>query len=259
MNQDNSTITTRVQREKEAHDESAVGECNARLQHRFEHVFECPNSRRAELYFDEAVKSVAAVPGSCALDYGCSSGWYSKNLKNLGFAKIYGIDISTKAIEEAHERFSKVGDFAVMDAHHTTFADKYFDLVVGRAILHHLDFETALTEICRILRPGGKAVFFEPLRDNPAAKFIRWLTPQARTKDELPLSAEQIRWANKVFGNEHHLFVGLVSVGIGLGSSLISKNPNNLALRLADRADTRIAQGPLKYWMRYVVLVWEKQ
>ena len=253
-----ATVNTRVKREQAAYDETDVLENNAKLQRRFSHVFQCPNTLKAEKYFEEEVKKSNRGAGSRALDYGCSSGWYSKKLKDWGFSEINGIDISTKAIQEAHDRYSDIGKFEVMDAHRTTFPNNHFDLVVGRAILHHLDFETAIKEIHRILKPGGRVLFVEPLRDNPVGKFIRWLSPGTRTKDELPLSVKQIKWADGVFGRQKHRFFGLVSVGLGLGSSLVSKNPNNIALRIADFTDNTIAKSPAKYWMRQAVLVWEK-
>jgi hypothetical protein len=131
-------------------------------------------------------------------------------------------------------------------------------VVCGRAILHHLDFEAAIEEIGRLLRPGGIAFFPEPLGDNPASKLIRAVTPKARTKDELPLSQRQIEWADSQFRKSNHQFFGLTSAGLGLFTSLTPMPANNALLRLADRLDLRIANSPLKYWMRLVLLVWHK-
>ncbi len=39
--------------------------------------------------------------------------------------------------------------------------------VLGKQILHHLDMTQAVPEIARVLRPGGRAVFLEPLIHNP--------------------------------------------------------------------------------------------
>jgi SAM-dependent methyltransferase len=50
-----------------------------------------------------------------------------------------------------------------LNAEELLFEDQQFDLVVGAAILHHLfDPEKALSETCRVLKPGGIALFFEP-------------------------------------------------------------------------------------------------
>jgi hypothetical protein len=41
-------------------------------------------------------------------------------------------------------------------------------------------------------------------------------------------------------------------------SSFLFKNPDNALMRGAHGLDLVVAQTPLKYWMRCVVLVWEK-
>jgi SAM-dependent methyltransferase len=51
-----------------------------------------------------------------------------------------------------------------MDATRDLYVEESFDLVVGAAILHHLiNPEDALRAGLRALRPGGHAIFFEPL------------------------------------------------------------------------------------------------
>ena len=53
--------------------------------------------------------------------------------------------------------------FLVGDAHHTPFPDPpCLTTFSGMAPCHHLDLEGALSEIARVLKPGGKAVFQEP-------------------------------------------------------------------------------------------------
>ena len=52
-----------------------------------------------------------------------------------------------------------------------------FDAVLGKQILHHLDLGVAIPEIVRVLRPGGRAVFLEPLIHNPLLEGYRRLTP----------------------------------------------------------------------------------
>ncbi len=47
------------------------------------------------------------------------------------------------------------------------FKDNHFDVIYGCSILHHLDVDTGLQEIHRILRPGGLLVLSEPNLINP--------------------------------------------------------------------------------------------
>lgn len=246
----------RVQREAEAYNEGDVLQESTRLQRRFWHVFECPNTLYLEDYFRKIIAQ--QTPGATVLDYGCYNGHFVDVLLQYHPKKVVGIDISDTGIAEAKAHFGQQADFFVMDAHKTDFEDNSFDFVVGRAILHHLDWETAITEIGRILKPGGYAAFIEPLGDNPMAKLLRYLTPKARTLDELPLSKSQIKQADHIIGGSHHRFGNLISVPLAMATSLIAKRPDNWLLKGTDVVDRLVASTPLKYWMRTVVLVWQK-
>jgi SAM-dependent methyltransferase len=135
------------------------------------------------------------------------------------------------------------------------FPDDSFDLVVGRAILHHLNLDQAVGEIHRVLRREGKAVFIEPLGDNPGAKLLRFMTPRARTRDEKPLTGSDIRRLDADFSRSSHYFLGLVSVPLAMLTSLA---PDSTPLCVADRVDQWLAHTPLRYWMRQVILIWHK-
>ena len=145
--------------------------------------------RNGELteYYDPAGKDV--------LDFGCGPGYLTKYLIDRGAVSVTGIDVSEGEIEQARERAREDGlqdrsNFLVADAHATGFADDSFDLIVGDSILHHLDLHVALVELRRILRPGGRAVFLEPMWHNPLLRLGRALTPSARTPDEHPLTVD---------------------------------------------------------------------
>jgi hypothetical protein len=98
----------------------------------------------------------------------------------------------------------------------------------------------------------------EPLRGNPVAKLYRALTPKARTVDETPLSAAQICFGDQMFGPGRHFFANLVSVPVGVVSSLLTRSPYNRAMGMANLVDRALTRTALRYWMRVVVLTWEK-
>ena len=62
-------------------------------------------------------------------------------------------------------------------AHAVPLPDNAVDLVLGHAVLHHLDLELAAREVFRVLRPGGRAVFKEPIRNSRLIRAIRPLIP----------------------------------------------------------------------------------
>jgi hypothetical protein len=109
-----------------------------------------------------------------------------------------------------------------------------------------------------VLAPGGVAAFVEPLRGNPLLALARLMTPRARTRDELPLSSAQLRFADHVFGSSRHLFFNLLSVPAGMMSSILFPNPDNVLMRAADRVDRVLANTPARYWMRSAILAWRK-
>jgi SAM-dependent methyltransferase len=252
----NEPSTERAARERQAYDDGTVWTENDRLHRRFGHVFSGPNSVRAEDLF--AARLAEWSRGADVLDYGCWQGHLAGRIVALGARSVTGIDISGESIAVARQVHGDRVDFQVMNGAKMTFPDATFDLVVGRAILHHLDFEQAVCEIHRVLRPGGRALFVEPLLGNPAARLFRTLTPRARTRDERPLSRAQITGADRLFGGAEHGFFGLVSVFVGVASTRLASRPDNWAMRAADRADRRIAATPFRYWMRQAVLAWRK-
>jgi hypothetical protein len=62
----------RVEREKASYDSGDVYRASSALQTRFHHVFECPNSQRAEHYYITSIEKYAL--GKDLLDIGCYTG-----------------------------------------------------------------------------------------------------------------------------------------------------------------------------------------
>ena len=126
------------------------------------------------------------------LDYGCGIGSSLRKVVEFSPKKITGIDISEVSIKKAKEvskENSKI-ELLVDNCEKTRFQNNSFDVVYGTGILHHLNLEICLSEIFRVLRPGGKFLFIEPLGTNPLINLYRKLTPQSRSIDEHPLVEE---------------------------------------------------------------------
>jgi SAM-dependent methyltransferase len=146
-----------------------------------------------EKYLVEISKRFA---GADILEYGCGPHTYATSAARGGAKSVLGIDISDTAIETSRERCRKSLEstpdllqkvtYERMNAEALTIKDASFDLVFGTAILHHLDLEKSFNEINRVLRPGGQAVFLEPLGHNPFINWYRNRTPELRTPDEHP-------------------------------------------------------------------------
>jgi SAM-dependent methyltransferase len=144
------------------------------------------------------------------LEYGCGPGNFVFKLAKAG-ARVTGIDISPVAIDQAKAKAAEMDiadiQFRVMDAENITLPNNSFDLIFGTSILHHLNIETAYSELARLLRKGGTAIFIEPLGHNPLINLYRRLTPQMRTSDEHPLFVSDLDLAKQYFATlEPHYF-----------------------------------------------------
>ncbi|MBU25776.1 MAG: methyltransferase type 11 [Gammaproteobacteria bacterium] len=236
-------LKERVAREKVQHDEDGVLERSFELKGRFPHVMNSPTMRRCDADENAVYEN---LHGKRVLDLGCGFGQKSIFMAGLG-ATVSGIDIAENYICQARESAADAGvsdkcTFAEMDAHSLAFEDDTFDLVVGRAIIHHLDLPVSLLEIKRVLKPGGRAMFVEPLGENPMLKLFRKLTPAARTIDEKPLYKRDLNWIAKHF-NVASRYYGLLSAPAAMVTSvLLRPYPNNPVLRVTDWAE-RILQG----------------
>lgn len=180
------TETERYQRETEFHDRTFAEHSRAEVR-RFYSITAA--SRR--FYRDLITTS---CEGRQVLEYGCGPGSYAFDLAERG-AHVIGVDISPVAIELARKNASDRGldvTFTVMNAESLDFADGSFDLVCGSAILHHLDMARGLAEVRRVLKPGGRAVFLEPLGHNPLINWYRRRTPHLRSVDEHPLRMDDL-------------------------------------------------------------------
>lgn len=73
------------------------------------------------------------------------------------------------------------------------FDDASFDIVYGANMLHHVDIEACLDEVRRVLRPGGRAAFWDPVKYNPVIEVYRRLASGVRTEDEHPLQVRDLQ------------------------------------------------------------------
>jgi SAM-dependent methyltransferase len=154
------------------------------------------------------------------------------------------INISQAELEIGRTRAATLGmacDFRKMDAHNLEFDDNSLDVVFGVAILHHIEFPRAMREIHRVLREHGKILFVEPLRHNPVARTVRWLTPHARTPDELPLGRPELRLISRNFEVNNYYSEMLTVIGAVVAQAFFT-TPVNALTKFCNRADDLLAR-----------------
>lgn len=96
-------------------------------------------------------------PGARVLEVGCGQGHLTRALAAQG-VDIIGIDANPNAPEIAGN-----GLVRFMNAESLDFENDSFDVVISVHALEHIpDLDSALSEIARVLKPGGEAVHIYP-------------------------------------------------------------------------------------------------
>ena len=102
------------------------------------------------------------------LDVGTGSGLQLKVIHEMEpTVELYGIDLSLEAIKVAARNLRAMEvDLRVEGIEDTSFDDKFFDIITCNASMSYWqNLPGCFNEIYRILKPGGRAVLFEP-REN---------------------------------------------------------------------------------------------
>lgn len=125
-------------------------------------------------------------PGMRALDFGCGPGTISVGLADAVHpGELHGIDMEASQIELARAAAESGGHsnatFHVGNVLELPFDDNFFDVAHCHAVLMHIpDTQAALTEVKRVLKPGGvlasreliaTSTLFEPSSDDLAEAF----------------------------------------------------------------------------------------
>lgn len=242
--------TDRLAREASFHDRAFAEGTRARVA-RFYAV-----ARSSQAFY--AAELLRRCPGAAVLEYGCGQGSSAYSLARAGSHELLGIDISPVAIEQARVRAEREGvagsmRFEVMDAEHLDVADDQFDLCCGSGILHHLDLDRAFGELARTMKPGGSALFYEPLGHNPAINLYRRATPDLRTEDEHPLHMDDLDHAGRWFARVERRYFHLTALAAAGVHGRAPFEPLLRGFEHVDRTLFRLAPGVTR-WAWVIVL-----
>lgn len=137
--------------------------------------FDEETSRRVEALYKtvdvvdqrrETLRLLNLQPGEAVLDIGSGPGLLAAEIANIVGPKgtVRGVDISESMLAMASGRCEAMPWVKFEDAGATQlpFEDGAFDAVVTVQVLEYVeDIETALAEIYRVLRPGGRALVID--------------------------------------------------------------------------------------------------
>ena len=125
------------------------------------------NDKYTQMYRDEFIREPLFkknLKGMNVLDAMCASGIETGYLIKQG-ANVVGLDISEKNVDEYKKKWGK--PCFTSSIHKTEFLDNTFDVIYVCGGLHHVLplLNETITEIHRILKPGGFFYFVEPNKD----------------------------------------------------------------------------------------------
>ncbi|MDI5969240.1 class I SAM-dependent methyltransferase [Streptomyces sp. SL13] len=118
-------------------------------------------ARDAGAAWRHAMRALLDPAGLRVADIGCGGGVYCAAWRDLGAARVVGVDFSAAMLSGARERLAGVDGVTLRqgDACATGLDDASADVVFARALVHHLDDLTAcFREAARILAPAGTLI-----------------------------------------------------------------------------------------------------
>ncbi|GIW53358.1 MAG: hypothetical protein KatS3mg081_2713 [Gemmatimonadales bacterium] len=127
----------------------------------------------SEAVRDRALRLAGLQRGKIAADLGAGTGFITEGLVREGL-RVIAVDQSEAMLAEMRKKFAGVEgiDYRVGEAESLPLADESVDYVFANMYLHHVeDPPSAIREMARILRPGGKAVITD--LDEHRFEFLR--------------------------------------------------------------------------------------
>ena len=140
--------------------------------------------------------------GHSVLDMGCGDGFYTFRFWDYGKpSALTGVDAADKAIEIANtKKGQRPITFAVGDAHHLSYPDNSFDLVLIQSILHHDDDPADM--IREAFRLAPEILIHEPNGNNLGLKVIEKLSSYHREHGEKSYTSSRIgHWIDRAGGH----------------------------------------------------------
>lgn len=218
-----------TQKEKDHYDKSSLSQKNedpVRVYQNTQNKITSDFNRLAYYGWLKAAEKLPQKSDLKILDYGTGKGHHAITLQQrLPMAEIIGIDISGSSIELGKRMAialfkDKKPQFIEMDAHHLTFEDETFDCVCDFGTLSSLEFNKAISEIHRVLKPGGTFLALETFGHNPITNLKRKINVLRGSRTHWAsthiVTNTKLRVIEKTFSSSTFQFFSLATLFYGI-------------------------------------------
>jgi ubiquinone/menaquinone biosynthesis C-methylase UbiE len=144
-------------------------------------LYRNPDTERFfQLAYDRIVRELGAGTGDVILDAGCGTCAHSVRLVERGF-RVVAADFSESALELARSKLASSPyrdriELRREDLTRLSFPDASFRYVLCWGVLMHIpDVAAAVSELARVVQPGGKLVISEANESSPESGGMRFV------------------------------------------------------------------------------------
>lgn len=138
------------------------------------------------LWRKKAINQLRSLAPKIILDIATGTGDFAIEALSLSPEKVIGIDISEGMLQIGREKMiqknlSAIIDLQKGDSENLKFENQFFDAsIVAFGVRNFENLEKGLSEICRVIKPGGKLVVleFSKPRNFPVKQFYSFYSAQ---------------------------------------------------------------------------------
>ena len=133
----------------------------------------------------DVLKDLLEPANAKIIDVGCGAGNTTRALTAMG-AKVIGIDPGTRQLERARTQQPEGREVYIEGtAQDLPFENQSQDIILFFNSFHHVPhskFSAAIDESQRVLQPGGKLLFSEPIADGPQFELSRLINDETEIR-----------------------------------------------------------------------------
>lgn len=148
-----------------------------------------------DLLFDKCLKKIKPPKDALFLDAGCGSASHSIRLAQRGF-QVKAVDFSEKVLDIAQKKIKDLNLDSKIETQREnncdlSFENNSFPYVLCWGVLMHIpEFEKAIDELARVLKPGGHLIISENNKDSLEAKIIKLFKNEKNVEKHMPYGVE---------------------------------------------------------------------